>query len=113
MRPRQSTFRSDPSTRVDGVDEKVSVVTSNIPHEGSSQVFISDEFSLGGERPNVIIVNHQLFFLVVKEGLVKRSKRINVNVVGSERSDSQFGCSCRIGIRFGWCDSRHCQGILR
>ena len=53
----------------EGIDEKVVVVTSSFPHGEPKQVVLNDELSLGGERLRIVIRNHQLFGLVVNEGL--------------------------------------------
>ena len=71
----QSAVSGDIGTREDGIDEEVIGVTSNIPHVESEQVILDNEFPLGRERLRVVIGNHQLLRLVVKEGLAKRSER--------------------------------------
>lgn len=50
----------------EGVDKKVVVVTSDIPHGEPEQVVLDDEISLGSERPRVVVGNHQLLGLVIK-----------------------------------------------
>ena len=57
---------------MDGIEEKVVVVTSGLPYGEPEQVVVDDEFSLGSERLRVIVGNHQLLVLVVNEGLRER-----------------------------------------
>jgi len=54
---------------MDGVEEKVVVVTSGLPYGEPEQVVVDDELSLGSERLRVVVGNHQLVVLVVNEGL--------------------------------------------
>ena len=57
---------------MDGIEEKVVVITSGLPHGEPEQVVIDDEFSLSSKRLWVIVGNHQLLVLIVKEGLRER-----------------------------------------
>lgn len=69
----QSAVSGDTGTGENGIDQEVIRVACNIPHVGSEQVILGNEFPLGRERLRVVVGNHQLLRLVVQEGLEKRS----------------------------------------
>ena len=72
MARRSAGAFNDTRSGVDGIEEKVVVITAGLPHGEPEQVMVDDEFTLGSERLRVIVGNHQLLILVVKEGLRER-----------------------------------------
>jgi len=91
----------------ESIDEKVIVITGDFPHGESEQVVLDDEFSLGSEGLWVVVGNHQLLGLVVKEGslttLVERrlDSAGRCSIIVEESLADQFGKihDIRLGFR--------------
>lgn len=64
---RQSALISNTRSGGEGINEEIIVITGEFPHGEPKQVVLDDEFPLGSERLRVIVGNHRLVGLVVKE----------------------------------------------
>jgi len=98
IKTRRSAVISDTRGGGERIDEKVIVIASDFPHGESEQIVLDDEVSLGSEGLRVVVGNHQLFALVVNEGLRKRGKREKLNG-GQVRADQAYGLTALVEPR--------------